>query len=306
MKTKTEKSGWIFIVLTAFFFGTMEVASKLAGTHFNAIQLTFIRFLIGGLILLPFAIRDIRKRKLHFSLSDILYLLLLGVLCVCISMAMLQIGVASINANLASIIISMNPVFTMFFAQFTVHEKFTGRKALVLVISLIGMLIVVNPMSLTGKNNSIFGLIIVFLAAVSFGLYTAIGKIRLARLGGMVQNSFSFLLGSGVLSIFMLISGISFTDNISLQTLPELLYLGIFVTGAGYYCFLKAIEISGPSNASLAFFIKPVLAPLISLVVLHEKLTVNIVVGIIVILIGSMINLLPAGKKVNADVAAQG
>ena len=110
----------LYIVLTAFCFGTMEVASKLGGASFDSIQLVFLRFVIGGLILLPFAVHDLKKKNYRLTPSDWLYLLALGAVCVCISMAMFQIGVKRINANLASIIISMNPLFTMIFAKFIV------------------------------------------------------------------------------------------------------------------------------------------------------------------------------------------
>ena len=49
------KKAYGFVVLTAFLFGTMEVACKVAGNQLDPFQLTFIRFAIGGLILLPFA-----------------------------------------------------------------------------------------------------------------------------------------------------------------------------------------------------------------------------------------------------------
>lgn len=292
-----NKKSIIYIILTAFFFGTMEVASKMAGVSFNATQLVFIRFLIGGVMLLPFAIKDLKKKNYKLTAGDAGYLLVLGIVCVCISMAMLQYGVKRINANLASIIICMNPLFTMIFAHFIVHEKFTRRKALVLAISFIGLLIVVNPATVLQGTVDGVGLLITFTAAVSFGLYTALGKLRLAKLGGMVQNSFSFLMGAGVLLVIMLFTGVPVTEGVSLQTLPMLLYLGIFVTGAGYYCFLKAIGMAGPSNASLAFFIKPVLAPFISLIVLQEPITLNFVIGVVVILLGSYINLKPEKSR---------
>ena len=122
-------------------------------------------------------------------------------------MAMFQIGVKRINANLASIIISMNPLFTMIFAKFIVDEPFTKKKALVLVISFAGLVIVVNPATLIGGTIDVTGLLITVGAAVSFGLYTAMGKKRIAKLGGMVENAVSFLLGSAVLLVFMAISG---------------------------------------------------------------------------------------------------
>ncbi len=281
----------LYIVLTAFCFGTMEVASKLGGASFDSIQLVFLRFVIGGLILLPFAVHDLKKKNYRLTPSDWLYLLALGAVCVCISMAMFQIGVKRINANLASIIISMNPLFTMIFAKFIVDEPFTKKKALVLVISFAGLVIVVNPATLIGGTIDVTGLLITVGAAVSFGLYTAMGKKRIAKLGGMVENAVSFLLGSAVLLVFMAISGTPVLAGINTETLPVLLYLGICVTGIGYYAFLKAIELSGASNASIAFFIKPVVAPIAAWLVLGEAITWNFIAGVVVILIGSYINM---------------
>ena len=280
-----------YIVLTALCFGTMEVASKLGGASFDSIQLVFLRFVIGGLILLPFAVHDLKKKHYRLTHSDWLYLLALGAVCVCISMAMFQIGVKRINANLASIIISMNPLFTMIFAKFIVDEPFTKKKALVLVISFAGLVIVVNPATLIGGTIDVTGLLITVGAAVSFGLYTAMGKKRIAKLGGMVENAVSFLLGSAVLLVFMAISGTPVLTGINTETLPVLLYLGICVTGIGYYAFLKAIELSGASNASIAFFIKPVVAPIAAWLVLGEAITWNFIAGVVVILIGSYINM---------------
>ena len=281
----------LYIVLTAFCFGTMEVASKLGGASFDSIQLVFLRFVIGGLILLPFAVHDLKKKNYRLTPSDWLYLLALGAVCVCISMAMFQIGVKRINANLASIIISMNPLFTMIFAKFIVDEPFTKKKALVLVISFAGLVIVVNPATLIGGTIDVTGLLITVGAAVSFGLYTAMGKKRIAKLGGMVENAVSFLLGSAALLAFMAISGTPVLAGINTETLPVLLYLGICVTGIGYYAFLKAIELSGASNASIAFFIKPVVAPIAAWLVLGEAITWNFIAGVVVILIGSYINM---------------
>ena len=49
----------ICILLTAFLFGTMEVALKIGGTSFAPLQMNFLRFLIGGLILFPLALKDL-------------------------------------------------------------------------------------------------------------------------------------------------------------------------------------------------------------------------------------------------------
>ena len=56
------KNGTLYIVLTALAFGTMEIALKIAGSSFTTFQLTFLRFFIGGLLLLPLAVKDLIQK----------------------------------------------------------------------------------------------------------------------------------------------------------------------------------------------------------------------------------------------------
>ena len=48
IKEKNIDKSFIFVLITAFCFGTMEIALKLGGGSFSALQITFLRFLIGG------------------------------------------------------------------------------------------------------------------------------------------------------------------------------------------------------------------------------------------------------------------
>ena len=278
----------------------MEVAAKYTGGAFNSIQLTFLRFLIGGLMLLPFAISDLKKRGHSLTAGDLGYLLFLGVISISISMTLLQVSMIGINANLAAIIICTNPLFTMIFAHFVADDPFTKRKAVVLLLMLIGLVIVANPAEVLSGGIDPLYLGCAVVAAVTFGLYTAYGKRRIASIGGMAQNAFSFLFGCAVLLPVMLIADIPIFGGISAQTLPVLLYLGIFVTGLGYYFYMKAIELGGPSVASIAFFLKPVIAPILAFIVLGEPITANLIAGVLFILAGSYVNMAPGLKAVEA------
>ena len=56
------KRGYLYIAVTTLLFSSMEVALKLISGQFNPIQLNFSRFLVGGLVLIPFAVRELKKR----------------------------------------------------------------------------------------------------------------------------------------------------------------------------------------------------------------------------------------------------
>lgn len=296
-----NKKSILFIFITAICFGTMEIALKLGGGSFTALQMTFLRFLIGGLFLLPFAIHDIKKRQIKMTKGDFAYLAILGLIGICLSMTCFQLGVMNSNANTAAVIISTNPVFTMIFAAIIIYETFTKKKALVLVISVVGLVLVANPANMA-EGNTAKGLIFSAISAVTFALYTTLGKLRIQKLGGMIQNSFSFLIASAVELVLLIARGEPVVNGITTNTVPVVLYAGIVVTGIGYFAYLKAIELAGPSNASIAFFIKPVIAVVLAGIILHEQITWNIVLGVVLILAGSVVNM--SGGKTSAPVSA--
>jgi drug/metabolite transporter (DMT)-like permease len=85
--------------------------------------------------------------------------------------------------------------------------------------------------------------------------------------------------------------------GINLHTLPGLLYIGVFVTGLGYAFYFMAMETTSAATASLVFYIKPVLAPLMALAILGEPITLTMVIGIAFIIAGSLISLVPGLRR---------
>jgi drug/metabolite transporter (DMT)-like permease len=276
---------YIWVLLTALAFGTMEIALKLGGTTFSALQLTFLRFLIGGLFLLPFAIHDLRKRGYRLTRKDFGLLAGLGLVNIVISMTLFQMSVMHTHANLAAVLISFNPVITMVLAHFIVHEKFTQKRALVLAICVTGLCFVANPFHLAQGNEPI-GILMGLGAATAFALNTVLSRKHIERLGGLTINSLSFIMGAMMELVLLFVFREPIISNITLDTLPLLAYVSLVVTGFGYFCFMRAIKTGGAANASYAFFVKPIIAMLLAAWILSEPITWNIVLGIALIVGG--------------------
>ena len=228
----------IYILISAVLFSTMEVTLKIAGLGLDAFQLTFIRFFMGGLFLLPFALVEIKKKATVFSKGDYGYMLMLGVICICVSMVFFQMGVMGANASTAAVIFCTNPMFTMIFAHFIADEKMTVKKGLAATISIAGLVLIINPLHMN-PGNTLMGMLFSLIAAATFGLYSAAGKKRIRRLGGLTQTSISFLLGSATLFILLLILKKPIFTGITTENIWVVIYVGIAVTGLGYlYYFL--------------------------------------------------------------------
>lgn len=289
----------LFILISAGLFSTMEVVLKIAGNHLDAFQLTFIRFLIGGLFLLPFALVEIKKYHTVFTKKDFLHMLSMGVVCICISMIFFQLGVENSKASTAAVIFCINPMFTMIFVHFMTEEKLNRTKFTALSIGLLGILFMINPFKME-QGNTPLGVTFSIAAAITFGLYSAMGRTSVHRLRGLTQTSISFLFGSIVMFPILLVMDRPIIAGVTTENIWMVLYISIMITGFGYLFYFLSMEVSDAATASIVFFVKPALAPIFAVIALDEVVGINGFLGILLIFIGSFINLREQKKKKQA------
>jgi len=170
--------GYIYLTISILIFGPFEVISKLVH-GIDAIQLNFLRFLIGGLALLPFAIHDIRQRKVEIKLKDLLYMVGLGILYIPISMVFLQVAIQNTSASLATFVFSSNPVFIAIFAAWLLNEKPNLFIIFAISLEIIGLLFFSNPF------NDKFDIYFIHLcfAAITFAFYNVLMRKTTGKLG---------------------------------------------------------------------------------------------------------------------------
>lgn len=303
------KKGYMYITLTTLIFSTMEIALKLVSNNFNPIQLTFTRFFIGGLFLLPFAIVSLHKKQKYLSKKDLLYFAFLGLLGIVISMCLYQLAILTTKASVVAVLFSCNPVFVTILAFLLLKENIHKSNVLALILEIIGSLIIINPFN---TKLNIFGVVLTMASTLIFALYGVYGKRKCLKFGGIVVTCFGFIFGSLEMLILIGLSHISYISNIfannnvlsifssiplftgySIQTLPVIIYICIINTGLGFAFYFKAMEETSAQTTSLVFFFKPILAPILALILLHEVIPFNMIIGIVFILLGSLSSIIP-------------
>lgn len=314
------KKGFLYIILTAFLFSTMEIALKLVSNQFNPIQISFLRFLIGAIVLSPMAVRVIKAKEMKLNKNDFMFFSLTGFICVVVSMTLYQLSLVYCPASFVAILFSCNPVFIVPLAYFFLNEDIYKHTIISMIISIVGMICIMNPMHMA--INAI-GTLFVILSAITFALYSVVCKAKSQRYGGIVMTCFSFLMGSIQMLVLILLTKVNivskllsnhglknFADipifqGINFNSLVSLIYIGIFVTGLGYTFFFLAMEETSASTASIVFFIKPALAPILALLILHEAISLNTIGGIALIIIGSIVNFVCNNKAQETTLASE-
>jgi drug/metabolite transporter (DMT)-like permease len=277
-----QHRGHLYLAVTIVLFSTYEVVGRTLTGLIDPFQVNFLRFFFGGLLLLPLAIRDLRRRRSGLlCFKDFVLLALLGILNVALSMNLIQFGINLTQANLSAVIFSSNPLFVALAASLLLGECLSITKLAGILTGLAGMCLTVSGVVTPGKGFYA-GIALLLLSAATYGIYTVAGKSITLRLGSLAMNACSFLFGSlSLVPVLALRHTPLFTFNPSIW--PQLLYLTVLVTAVAYYCYFVGLSMLDTSLGAAVFFFKPPLASLLAAAVLGEQLTPGLIFGMILV-----------------------
>ena len=82
-------------------------------------------------------------------------------------------------------------------------------------------------------------------------------------------------------------------SSISMNSALSLIALGVFSTAIAFILFFKVMAEIGPARSSLVTYLNTAIAVLLGVIILREPLTIGIIVGLPLVLVGSYL----ASKK---------
>jgi drug/metabolite transporter (DMT)-like permease len=289
-------------------FTSFEVVLKFIAGQINPVQLTLCRFAIGFIFLLPVALHNLKKREKQLDRKTMAYFALLGLIGIALCMPILQMAVSYTNSSVAAVMFSCNPVFVTFLAFFLLKEPIKPRHIAALALEILGTVVIISPWN---TKLNMMGVALALLSTLLFSLYGVMGKRKVAEFGGAVVTCFSFFFGSLIVLALILLSHISVVaqmfQSIGLnsfanipvlagytwENLPYVLFVSVGVAGIGFCAYFLAMEYQPASVVSLVYFFKPALSPLLAWWVHGEEIAPNMLVGVILIVVGSLCSIIP-------------
>lgn len=290
--------GYLYLAITILIFGPFEVISKFVH-GIDATQLTFLRFLIGGLALLPFAVIEIRKRKINIQTGDLARLVGLGALYIPVSMVFLQVAIQNTSASLSTFVFSANPIFIAVFAAWILRERPNAFIVAAIALEVVGLLFIANPFN----ERFDFYFFYLCLAAIVFAFYNVLMRKATSRLGNLVAFTLVVIFGTTALGLFLLAAGIPWFQGVSMSNALPLLYLGVFGSGIAFVCYYKGMEYTSTNVGSIVFFLKPILGTIYAVIILNERLSPEFIIGALLILVGSTVMIY--GNKGNRSAVSK-
>jgi drug/metabolite transporter (DMT)-like permease len=274
------------LTLTAFFLACNHIIGRAVRTEIPPLGLSFWRWVVGALILLPFALPGLRHHwrslRLHVRSIAMLGAFMVG------STTLVLIALTRTSAINVSLINAVQPTLTVLFAWILFHEPLSRWRALGVICGISGVAIMVTraDLAVLARLDFLSGDFIALLAMCGFAGY-ALNLRRLPRELGVVTALFAITTcGTLMLLPFYL------WETLTVQAVPftatsigVILSLALLVTVFGNLCWYAGNRIIGPSRASIFINLIPVFGIVLAMVFLGEQLhSWHIAGGVLVIL----------------------
>lgn len=256
--------------------------------------LAMARGLLGALFLL--ALVHLRGKRLdRDAIRPMLSRLLLSGAMIGFNWILLFEAYRYTTVAIATLCYYMAPVFILITVPFVLHERLTLRKALCILAALLGMALVSGVSGSAGAVDW-RGILCGLGAAVLYACVVIVNKfIRYvpAYDKTIVQIGTA---GAVLIPYVIVVEGFSevrFTPTVVLM----LLLAGLVHTGCAYALYFGSIDALSAQTLALLSYLDPVIAILLSALVLRERMTGAQAIGAILILCAAVVAELPERSK---------
>ncbi|MHC4626324.1 MAG: DMT family transporter [Planctomycetota bacterium] len=279
---------YVKLILTTLFWGGTFVAGKVAAQNVGPFSIGFLRFAIASTLLLALT-RKIEGRLPSLKKSQIVPIILLGLIGIGLYNVMFYKGLKIIEASRASLIIATCPIFIAVFSALLLKEKIPALKALGIVLSVCGATVVISKGDLSQVISRGLGRgeLYILVCVMSWATYSLIGKSVMRDLSPLASVSYSSLVGAIALSVPACFEGL--IHNVPHQSTVDWLcisYLGIFGTVIGFVWYYQGVERLGPTKAGQFINLVPIFGIVCARLILHEQITFSLAVGAALVISG--------------------
>jgi drug/metabolite transporter (DMT)-like permease len=279
---------YVKLILTALFWGGTFVAGRLVAQDVGPFSIAFLRFAIASILLLLLTWK-LEGGFPGLNGSQIVLVILLGMTGIFTYNVLFFKGLKLIEAGRASLIIATCPVFITLCSALFLKEKINLTKALGIVISVCGAVIVISK----GNIKDVFaegvglGELYILCCVLCWVAYSLIGQVAMKGLSPLACVSYSATIGAVALFVPAVFEGL--IQNVARQSLVDWLcisYLGIFGTVIGFVWYYQGVERLGPTKAGLFINFVPVFGVLSAFLILREPITLSLAAGAVLVISG--------------------
>ena len=269
------------LLLLCLIWGFNFPIMKTANQYFSPEIFVVYRFSLGAAILLLFVL----LKKLPLPPRKFWgWIFITGFFQIAVGGSIVQYCFKFLDAGLVSVLNYTMPVWVTILAAIFLNEKLTIKKILGIALSIFGVAVLMN-VNLTGKFTAI---LLALSGGVAWAVANVIMKAKLTNCNAIAMTTWQMVIGAILLAIYSTMQG----DHLVLWTpisVACLLYNAVIASAFAFFLWVYVLENMQASKASISVLGVPVVGVLSGVICLGEPLTLSILVGMTMVLVGIFI-----------------
>lgn len=273
--------GYSLGVIAAASYGTNPLfALPLLNAGVDAFSVLFLRYLFAIPMLAVMMV--LRGRGFGLRRCQVLPLMLLGIL-MALSSLTLYVSYAYIGAAIASTLLFIYPILVTVIMALCFHERVSVLTVICIILATTGIGLLYRGDD--GAVLNAFGLLLVFLSALSYAIYlVTVNRGELKQIPTLKLTLYVIFFGLFLFAFRFQVNTFAILSEQPLLWLSAFC-MALFPTAVSLICTSAAIQKVGSTPVAILGAMEPVTAVAIAILIFHELLTVRLAIGMLLVII---------------------
>ncbi|TQR34295.1 DMT family transporter [Lysinibacillus sphaericus] len=272
-------SKYILLLLISCIWGSQFFFVALVTNDVGAFTLSLLKAIIGALCL-SFVSLVFKREK---SPTDFKLYVGIAFFEVVLPFFLIAQGQKYVSSSIASMLIATVPIITLILFFLFFKMKVSQFQFFSIFLGFLGMVILSWPIQVMDGSGTIFGNVLLLLAAISFALSLILME-KLDNRSPVIHMRNVLWISTIILLPLAFIFERPLHLDIDRLQMASIVILGIFHAGIVYMLYNLLIKKEGALFASFSNYIVPVVGVLMGYFILNESLALQHMVGIFIIL----------------------
>ncbi len=277
-----SRRGVILFLSLGLIWGLPYLLIKVSVEYLSPEVIIFLRVFLAAIILLPIVIKRgyLRQLKGHWK-----WVFIFAIVEIAFPFGALTFAEIKLSSSMTGLLIAAVPIVSAIFAwRLGIDDRITGNRVFGLAIGILG---VASLVGLDVTGGEIISVALLAITVIGYALGPIIVSQKLSKAPALAAIAMAMVINSVIYAPLAFIS----RPN---ETVPVNVWLAVAVLGAvctalAFILLFSLVAEVGPARSTVITYINPAVAVILGILVLSEPITLGLLIGFPLILIGSFL-----------------
>ena len=277
-----SKRGAILFLSLGLLWGIPYLLIKVSVEYLSPEVIIFLRVFLAAMILMPVVIKRsyLRQLKGHWK-----WVFVFAIVEIAFPFGALTFAEIKLSSSMAGLLIAAVPIVSAIFAwRLGIDDRITGNRVLGLAIGIVG---VASLVGLDVTGSELFSVALIAITVVGYALGPIIVSQKLSQAPALAVIAMAMVINSVIYAPFAFISRP--TESVPMNVWLSVAVLGAVCTALTFILFFSLVAEVGPARTTVITYINPAVAVILGILVLSEPITLGLIIGFPLILLGSFL-----------------